>query len=94
MGNCNGDDREDTCDDSIEDGGDGFTCVIVDALFPPEAVRVLILMMTMWSNLKMMDDEDGSLFSPEFGLPSSLKIANQRQKSLPHLRRKRFNCNH
>ena len=87
MGNCNGDDREDTFDDEC-------IYVIVDALFPPEAVRVLILMMTMWSNLKMMDDEDGSLFSPEFGLPSSLKIANQRQKSLPHLRRKRFNCNH
>ena len=40
----------------------------------------------------MMDCDDGSLFRPEFGLQSSQKIANQRQKSLPHLRRKRFNC--
>ena len=47
MGNCNGDDREDTFDESIEDGDDECTYVIVDALFPPEAVRVLILMMTM-----------------------------------------------
>ena len=47
MGNCNGDDREDTFDDSIEDGADRCIYVIVDALFPPKTVRVLILMMTM-----------------------------------------------
>ena len=95
MGNCNGDDGEDTFDDSIEDGDDGCIYVIVDALFPPEAVRVLISIMTMRVEFKVnsvMDGgDDGSLFSPEFGLPSSLKIANQRQKSLPHLRRKLLN---
>ena len=47
MGNCNGDDGEDTFDDSIEDGDDGCIYVIVDVLFPPKTVRVLILMMTM-----------------------------------------------
>ena len=95
MGNCNGDDREDTFDGSIEDGDDGCTYVIVDALFPPEAVRVLILMMTMRIEFEVnpvMDGGDvGSLFRPEFGLQSSQKIAKQRQKSLPHLRRKCFN---
>ena len=44
--NCNGDDGEDTFDDCIEDGDDGCIYVIVDALFPTETVRVLILMMT------------------------------------------------
>ena len=43
--------------------------------------------------MKMMDCDDGSLFRPEFGLQSSRKIANQRQKSLPHLWRKLFYCN-
>ena len=47
MGNCNGDDLEDTFDNIIEDGDDECIYVIVDALFPPEAVRVLILMMIM-----------------------------------------------
>ena len=54
MGNCNGDDGEDTFDDSIEDGGDGCIYVIVDALFPPETVRVLIMMMTI--RIELEDD--------------------------------------
>ena len=59
MGNCNGDDREDTFDDSIEDGDDGCIYVIVGALFPTGTLSLLITMMTMRNEFEVNSVMDG-----------------------------------